>query len=750
MKICPFIKPIKLTGGTFYTCSSASEDLQLTLSESKSKFRFSNFALLNIPTLKSFRYSNTDLAKTNMPKPNYMQLNATPAAYKFYREQQDSVENNFTLAESFQNYFYNLETLLTSQDSYVIDNPRTVSERVFYKWLKETGAIRFRQANTSELAINTASSTSFGARYVEEDESFDINGNFIYERVVKYIGNINVINAVKNPANSYSEVYIHVPTNHGSTKDVLFNTISDDNYHENLILKNNPTDPLNDGIIYGRTYEDVNPSGLRINAHYDSLESFSSENAAAWYFEPVSGQWVRQYTDDLNTVIDTNFKWWFPVADADTYHLEPTSFNNASNDIFALGDDPNDENEFDNVKFIRSRLDGISLEFKPEVYNKIASSTDMTSLGDYNASAYADSFSFNTVLVYYDVYNEDNPQEYTTNLFGVLFLDNVDTTAGQGGKIQPITKYKPNTVLQQNGNAYAFKLNIRYDVTAQDPAIEVSINDYNTYSLHLYLDALNEMKRASELMLSHISTYNNVTTELEAIKSLIYTEQTYDSLESRVAAIEKSIANASAVYLNNQNLINLLNKNYTEITNIYKNYTSIQMSYNLDAIKQGNGIFIDRSSGSFAKISNTRQGFTIGSNPVVKISDNFEAQQTFYRYVTKLDLYDNYLRINDGTYGSPMIIDRDVIIFIDDTINKWESGQKIRLSFENGLNLDNENGTYNLYIYTDAPDKLNTGYKFGKQAAVITYDQFTSKSYKPLIEVICIDSATLSFVTDIF
>ncbi|MCK9574568.1 MAG: hypothetical protein WC979_01540 [Candidatus Pacearchaeota archaeon] len=742
MKIAPFIKPIKTQGGTFYTCSSAAEDLQLTLSESKNKFRFSNFSLLKLPELKRLRYSNADFGNTAMPKPNHIQLDTPAAAYKFYADMMDSVENNNTFAESFQNYYYNLETLITAEDTYTIDNPRTVSERVFFKWLKEIGAIRFRQANSNELAVNSSNGTAFGARYVEEDETYDANGNFIYERVVKYIGNINVINSVKNPANSYSEVYVHIPTNHGSTRDVLFNAISDNNYKEDMIFKNLPVDPLNDGVIYGRSVDDVHPAGLRINAHYDSLDNFNVADAACWYFNPVSMVWVDSTAPD--------FKWWFPTADKDTYHLEPVTFNNAQNDIFAIGQNPNDTEEFQNIKFIRNRLDGISLEFQPSVYNKIATSSDIKNLGEYNASAYAESFSFNTVLVYYDVYNEDNPSDYVTNLFGVLFLDNIDTVPGVSSYMQPITKYKPDTILQQNGNAYAFKLNIRYDVTAQDPAVEISINDYNTYSLHLYLDALSEMRNSNDLLTAHISTYKDVLTELDQIKSLIYGQQTYDDLSAQIDSIQKQLDDAAAVMLNNENLVALLNKNYEEITNIYKNYTSVQMSYNLDSIKQGAGINIDRSTGSYVTIANTRQGFNIGAKPVIQIGTDFTMLAKLYKYIHPLVTFDNYIRISDGTYGTPLLIDRDIYMYADDTNNKWEVGQKLRISFENGLNMDNENGTFNLFIYTDALDKLNTGYKYNTQAAIITYDQFTIRNNKPVIELICIDADNLKFVTDIF
>ena len=741
MKIAPFIKPIKLQGGTFYTCSSAAEDLQLTLSESKKKFRFSNFALLKLPELKRLRYSNEDLANANISKPNYIQLDSPVGAYKFYREQQDSVDNNVTLAESFQNYFYNLETIITAQSTYQIDNPRTVSERVFFKWLKEIGAIRFRQANSNELAVNAGPGTAFGARYIEEDETFDIDGNYIYERVVKYLGNVNVINSVKNPANSYTEVYVHIPTNHGSTKDVLFNAIADDNYNADMIFKNLPENPLNAGVIYGREYDDNNPSGLRINAHYDSLSTFTDTSAKCWYFDETTGQFVDSS--------DGNFKWWFPVPDENTYHLEPASFNNAGNDIFAIGDDPNDTTEFNNIKFIRNRLDGISLEFNPIIYNKVAANPDISSLGEYNASVYAETFSFNTVLLYYDVYNEDNPNDYTTNLFGILFLDNVDTITGEGGQIKSITKYKPNTVLQQNGNAYAFKLNVKYDVTAQDPAVEVSVNDYNTYSLHLYLDALTEMRKSNDLLLEHIATYQNVLAELSGLKSLIYTDETYETLKKQLESLETRFDNANDVFLNNQNIVALINRNYEEITNLYKNQTSITMSYNLDAIKQGDGIEIDRSTGTYATITNKKQSFNISDSSILSLESNFSLQPDVYKYYYPLNTFDNYIRITDGSYGNPFVLDRDIQIFLNDSNVNWQKGQKVRLSFANGLNLDNSNGTFYLRIYSDALNKLENENPY-KEIALITYDQFTEKNYKPLIELICINPNTFEFVIDIF
>jgi hypothetical protein len=145
--IAPLIKPIRLQGGTFYTFSSASEDLGLTFNNSQKKFKFSKFSLLNIPDIR-----NPALGE------NFIGLSNTPGAYT---EIDGSKTENDYFAESFQNYCLNLESIIASNPQYDATVDRTVSERVFFKWLKEMGAIRFREAVSGEI-----SSSVYGLRWV--------------------------------------------------------------------------------------------------------------------------------------------------------------------------------------------------------------------------------------------------------------------------------------------------------------------------------------------------------------------------------------------------------------------------------------------------------------------------------------------------------------------------------------------------------------------------------------------------------
>ena len=74
----------------------------------------------------------------------------------------------------------------------------------------------------------------------------------------------------------------------------------------------------------------------------------------------------------------------------------------------------------------------------------------------------------------------------------------------------------------------------------------------------------------------------------------------------------------------------------------------------------------------------------------------------------------------------------------------------MRFSFKYGLDLSNANGNFNFIVYTDATDKLNTGFPYSAEAAYVTYLDFENKGNSPIIEVVCIDPTTYQFAVDIF
>ena len=125
MAVAPLIKPIQTQKGMFYSFQSAIEDLSLTFNNNTNKFRFSKFALLRIPEIGIPATMQTD------NKVQFLALGETPLLNNL------STNENINLANSFQNYALNFESLLISQSTYNREKKLNVSERVFWKWLKE-------------------------------------------------------------------------------------------------------------------------------------------------------------------------------------------------------------------------------------------------------------------------------------------------------------------------------------------------------------------------------------------------------------------------------------------------------------------------------------------------------------------------------------------------------------------------------------------------------------------------------------
>ena len=106
------------------------------------------------------------------------------------------------------------------------------------------------------------------------------------------------------------------------------------------------------------------------------------------------------------------------------------------------------------------------------------------------------------------------------------------------------------------------------------------------------------------------------------------------------------------------------------------------------------------------------------------------------RVYAELLRFTNMLRINTINQAGG-----DLLIYIDDTSIQFKTGQTIRITFSNILNI----GSRNIKIYSDAPNRLSGG-SYGKLIATIANAEI---SQKPIIELICKEQGVLDFVYDI-
>lgn len=720
----PFIRPLQVQGGTFYTFSSASEDLSFTFNNSDNKFRFSKFALLNIPNIDNSSSSQT----------NYVRLNAPDSAFLDWANSTGQIitgNANIDFSQSFQSYCLNLESTITGDDNYNSSLKQNVSERIFFKWLKEIGAIRFSPASSSQVSSALDQNSVVISndlpitqkRYVEGDAAYGTTGAYgmtgaPYNRVVQYVGNLDIVNSVRNSTNAYSEVYVYVPTKDGNTPYVLFKNVTDENYYIDYQWTNNPSNPLNDEYLFGRNYDEANPSGLTTLAIFD--DDVLGSPSATYFDTGVNGATAAG-------------NWYSPRDTANTYFTEDI-FTDPSN--YIITKTANSQT----LTYVRSKLDSIGIDFNPDSYQAILDNPNISTLEEFNATASAADFEFNAVLIYYDVYDPANPSNYATNLYGVLFLDDVNSDGGDIF-IPRLAKYRPNPVTKLNGNSYGFKINLKFDTDIDQAGVEQAINDYSPFSLSMFMDAMNVLQDASATINQSAANFIDLSNRVTNLENITLSTPTAINMDVRIQHIEQTLAANQALFNNTQSIMQLINQNYDLVRAILNNQTSVEISYDLDLVKQGPGILIDRSIPNQLFVINNNQDFNIGGN-----FGYGTLTQNGLNEITLLAYSNYYKHVNNG---NPLTLTGDLTIRISDVNERWKRGQRFRISFGDKI----YPGNFIINILTNAtgeyPKPAPTGVSYSTLIVSLDETTFASYDYVPVFDIVCIDENLLKFQIDI-
>lgn len=720
----PYIRPIAVQGGTFYTFTSSAEDLSLTFNNSLKKFTFSKYALIKLP----------DFGKPNYGE-NALQLDSIDSTFLDAAQSDYILSNPNNLSPSpeisFQNYCLNLESTILSDPNYNPELKRNISERVFWKWIKELGGIRYRSANTNEVvaSLNQSNITSKDGlpysdkRWVEEDTLLTGNGTPTprYERIVKYIGNIDVVNSVQNSSNSYSEIYVHVPTGDGATPYVLFKTVADENYYPDRTWTHRPVNPENTEYIQGRSAESglYGPNGLPKLAIFD---------------QDVTGN------PDVNGTSATGAftnNWYAPRSENNSYFTDPSFFDASNYTLtkYLAASGPSGPS----VTYKRSNLDGVQIDFNPASYRAIQNYVGISTIEEWNGTPSTTSFDFNAVLVYYDVYDPNNPTDSETNLYGILFLNDPEPVSLTSSRIPSFKKFKPDPITKLNGNSYGLKINLKFDTDVESTGVEQAINDYSSFSLSMFMDATTILQDAAKNLNDRTLQIVSMQDDIQALKDLIINTDDSTEIKSRLDSLENSLQANQALFDNTQNILSLIEGNSDKIDSILQNQTSVNISYNLDLLKDGDGTKVDRSIPNLLKVNVTQQDYNISTNSLFTI--NPVAGNTL-----PLTIYTNYLKHKNN--GVSTNVSNDVVIRIDDSLVKWQKGQVMRLVIGDEVDL----GTYSMVIVTDAlgeyPKANPSGAPYSIVVAGFVNSQFSKSGYKPIFDIVCIDEKNLIFEVD--
>ena len=189
-------------------------------------------------------------------------------------------------------------------------------------------------------------------------------------------------------------------------------------------------------------------------------------------------------------------------------------------------------------------------------------------------------FDFNAVLVYYDIFDKNDQTSVSRNLYGVFIIDSFDLSSPTSAKIPTFTKYQPDE--NQSGNSYSFRFNLMLSNSSGIVTTSNVINDYSTYSMELYMQALEVLKKiaieyekSSKMSIDFSSKISNLETLILSIQSatgekaaLIAAKKANDAantlMDSEIGEVNVGLtANETSISLNLKFPDVIIGKTYT-------------------------------------------------------------------------------------------------------------------------------------------------------------------------------------------
>lgn len=385
----------------------------------------------------------------------------------------------------------------------------------------------------------------------------------------------------------------------------------------------------------------------------------------------------------------------------------------------------------------------VQIDWDTLSYEQIQNNPDVKSLLDYAKTG--QQFRFNAVLVYYDLYSSSVPANRSTNLYGILILDDITDAYGPGSKIHEQIKFKPNEVTGLNGNAYSLKLNLKFNSSLDNVGVETSVNDFTTFSMDLFMDTTTALENATDLLLQANNRYSKIADRLTSLENIILGTAQAAQLESRIQELEDDFTASSLQLRDSDALLDLINNAHSKINQLIDGTIPVELQYNTDVIFGGKGTTVDKSIAGKIKINNEVEGYvvsdlykwdiaskiTTGALTSSNLFDNSQANQ--YGVWAKLNLYTNRLSLNNILNNESLNSSLD--IYIDDSTNGWKKGQVFKIA----IDTIDINGN-NIKILTNAS---------GGWINIADIDPSQLITTKPYIELVCIDPINYVFEVDI-
>lgn len=427
----PLLRPLRDNGATLYVFPSANEDIGLNLNSRATGVAMSHYALLNLPVM----FGNTD------PK-----------------------AESIAIATDLQNYMMNLECTLLNQDSYNYQEYHTVSERVFFKWLKHI--------KDSKLNLDRTQNSN-DVYYKETDNT---------NRVVQCFGAIDAGNSLSTEFGMFNETYVNIPTSYGNGP-VFFKQVQDSaetNYiygktynagdSEHLQGRKNNVDTL-------KILSDVKPkydsgTSYTLNDAYEIVKDINEIQSACRAFTNDKNIQINSY-DDVN--IDQKTQFSGKYCDITSNPCE-FGFN-----AILLYYSVYDQNDTTKTAYAINLFGIVFLDSPSSVQNgqaKIPSLIKKKSFGGANkANFFGNSYSFRVNIKTLSVYdNTDAMIQDNTTMSSINSVDFSDVVSNLNRAIDVMNTNVQSTMAIQDAYMTTLKLTDENKQKLQD--LETKLNGY--------------------------------------------------------------------------------------------------------------------------------------------------------------------------------------------------------------------------------------------------------------------------------
>jgi hypothetical protein len=366
------------------------------------------------------------------------------------------------------------------------------------------------------------------------------------------------------------------------------------------------------------------------------------------------------------------------------------------------------------------------IDFDKASYKEMVDN-NIKSFNEFNSKSNSTSFKFNTLALYYEIYDENDPNFSVINLFGVYFLEDFVNVGVGSSRIQSIVKHKQDNTVAQQGDGYGFRISLKPDSSNNtvQSIIEVSINDYNTFSMQMFGSATQKIIELTNSYEKMLEINKRIIDENNYLRQLVENSFVIKDINDKIDSINNKVDNFISGQLQ-ESLITDLYKKYQEIisgkTSVDLNFTlSLLPKDDLSLTLQNNLLIFENKRKLFNQIEivNFYTGIaTSVKNNLFEIGD-----------YNKLIVHSNN--------NSKKVVNDNVIIYLDDK-SGWSNGQSITFYLQDEIDFGN---TYGIIIYTDAKNKKQNNNSYETLVGTIANNEL-----KKSFTIVCIDKDNFKFI----